>query len=147
MGIGWSIHKNDGWRGQLERMRRWQIRVVQAANVGSPDLEDFIFVFFQNCYHLREWLEKTANVERKDLDALFAQTFDLRLCRDICNGTKHLTLNNASVDAAFSIGREYDPSSPSGHRFFIIANGKYDLLDLTSRCLRAWDEFIAAHVV
>ena len=137
MGYGWSIHKSDGWRGQLERVHRWQRRVTHSANIGSGDLEDFVFALFQNCYHLREWIEKTAKVPSSELDGLFARTPELRVCRDICNGTKHLTLSRASVDADFSIGREYDPASASGYRLFIIAhgnkdaaaNGKYDLLD------------------
>jgi hypothetical protein len=151
MGIGWSLQKNDGWRGQMARIRRWHERVIQAANSGSLDLEDFVFLFFQNCYLLREWLLKTSNVDHKDIEALFASMPQLRVCRDICNGTKHLTLNNPSVDPDFSIGREYDPSSPSGHRLFIIAhgtkdwaaNGKYDLLQLSSDCVDAWAAFIA----
>ena len=35
MGYGWSIHKNGDWRGQLERVHRWQRRVTLAANVGD----------------------------------------------------------------------------------------------------------------
>jgi len=135
----------------MDRIRRWQERVIHAANSGSPDLEDFVFAFFQNCHHLQEWLLKTSNVDRKDIDALLVSTPQLRVCRDICNGTKHLTLNNASVDADFSIGREYDPSSPHGYRLFIIAhgtkdraaNGKYDLLQLSADCVSAWAGFIA----
>jgi hypothetical protein len=100
----------------MDRIRRWQERVIHAANSGSPDLEDFVFAFFQNCHHLQEWLLKTSNVDRQDIDALLVSTPQLRVCRDICNGTKHLTLNNAGVDADFSIGREYDPSSPHGYR-------------------------------
>ena len=141
MGIRWSIHKNDGWRGQLERIHRWYSRVVQAANAGDGDLEDFIFTFFQNCYHLREWMQRTSDVSRSDVDALFTQTPELRLCRDICNGTKHLTLRDASVDAHFSIGREYNPGSPSGYRLFLIADDKYDLLELASRCVEILDAF------
>lgn len=143
MGIGWSIHKNDGWRGQLERAHRWQNRLIHAANTGSGDLEDFAFVFFQTCYHLREWLQKTSSIPSNDIEALFTHTHELRLCRDICNGTKHLTLRNASVDAEFSIGREYDPNCTSGYRLFLIADHKYDLLDLAEHCMKILDDFAA----
>lgn len=141
MGIGWSIHKNDGWRGQLKRIHRWHGRLIHAANTGSGDLEDFAFVLFQTCYHLREWLHKTSAIPRTDVDALFTRTQELRLCRDICNGTKHLTLRDASVDVDFSVGRDYDPNSPSGYRLFLIAGDKHDLLELAARCVEILDDF------
>lgn len=143
MGIGWSVHRNDGWQGQLARVRRWHQRVLNAASTGSPDLQDFIFVFFQNCYHLREWLHSTSRIPKAEIDQLYSTTKELRLCRDICNGTKHLDLSNASVDAFFSIGYEYAPHEPGGSRLFLIADDKYDLLELAGRCLRLLEQFTA----
>jgi hypothetical protein len=147
MGIGWSIHRNDGWRGQLERVQRWHSRTVTAAQTGSPDLQDFIFVFFQNCYHLREWLCQTSTISKHDVDGFFNGTKELLLCRDICNATKHLNINRASVDATFSIGYEYNPSEPSNARLFLIADAKYDLLDLASRCLKLLEQFTAQDTI
>lgn len=143
MGIGWSIHRNDGWRGQLAGIHRWHDRVVSAARTGSPDLQDFIFVFFQNCHHLREWLHQTSAIPKGEVDRFFTQTKELQLCRDICNGTKHLNIDRASIDATFSIGWEYNPHEPCGARLFLIADDKYDLLDLASRCLKLLDQFTA----
>jgi len=143
MGIGWSLHKNDGWRGQLQRVHRWHERVIKAANEGSPDLADFTFALFQNCYHLREWFQKTSKANPRALDTIFRESRELQVCRDICNGTKHLTLKSASVDAEFSICWEYDPAEPSKCRLVIIAGEKYDLLDLASRCVATLDHFAA----
>ena len=143
MGVGWSIHRNNGWRGQLAGIRRWHARVVEASRVGSPDLTDFIFVFFQSCYHLREWLHHTSKIPKAEVDRFYAQTKELRLCRDICNGTKHLNIDHASVDPTFSIGWEYRPYEPSGARMFIIADDKYDMVDLAARCLELIEDFTA----
>ena len=142
MGLGWSVHKNDGWRGQFERVHRWRIRLLEATRSKSPDLEDFAYAFFQNCYHLREWIEKTSSCPQSELDALMATSAPLRLCRDIANGTKHRTLQHASVDTDFSIGREYAPDEPAGYRLFLIADDKYDLIDLSRMCISAWTVFI-----
>jgi len=139
-----GIHRNGGWQGQLARVQRWHWRLVEADVSGSADLEDFAFAFFENCYHLREWIENTSATSTADLDSLFARSRVLRLCRDLCNGTKHLTITRASVDAGFSIGREYDPSRPSEYRLFIIADDKYDLMELAHECLRQWEEFLKA---
>jgi hypothetical protein len=141
MGIGWSIHKNGGWRGQLARIHRWHERLHLAAVRGSQDLEDFAFTFFQNCYYLREWLQKTCSMSKSEIDTLFTSSKELELCRDICNGTKHLTIDRPSIDADFSIGREYDPNEKSGYRLLWIADGKYDVLELASRCVSILDQF------
>ena len=141
MGIGWSIHKNGAWRGQLDRVRRWHLRLIEAALQGSPDLEDFAYSIFQNCYYLREWAEKTSDVPTHDLGVLFSQSHELRLCRDLCNGTKHLTISRPRVDANCSIGREYDPGNPSRFRLFVIADDKYGLLELANTCMKRWEEF------
>jgi hypothetical protein len=141
MGIGWSTHRNGGWRGQLDRIHRWHARVVKAAKTGSAELEDFIFVLFQNCHHLREWLEKTSTIPKDEITAFFTKTKELRLCRDLCNGTKHMSLKSASVDAGFSIGREYARHEPGGARMVLIADDKYDLLELASRCVVLIDDF------
>ena len=146
MGIGWSLHKNDSWRGQLERTQRWHHRLIQAASTGSSDLADFSYAFFQNCYYVREWIEKTTPASKPALDAFFKQTPELRVCRDICNGTKHLTISNASVDSDFSICWEYDPSEPLRARLCIIAGEKYDFLELAMTCLKRLELFVAENI-
>jgi hypothetical protein len=141
MGIGWSIHRNDGWLGHLKRLRRWHDRVREAARIGHPDLEDFIFVFFQCCYQMREWMLQTATIPPDEVNRFYADTKALRLCRDICNGTKHLNIADASVDPGFSIGWEYNHWEPNNARLFLIADDKYDLLDLAAQCMSLTDEF------
>jgi hypothetical protein len=122
---------------------RWHQRVLDAANRGSSDLEDFTFALLQNCYHLREWFQKAAKADSDALNTVFNQSRELQLCRDICNGTKHMTLRRASIDADFSICYEYEPSQPGKCRLVVIANDKYDLLELASRCVATLDTFAA----
>ena len=142
MGLGWSTHRNDGWRGQFNRVLRWHERLIASAANGTPDLEDFAFAFFQNCYHLREWIAQTSTVPAADLDALFASSKELRLCRDICNGTKHLNISRPSIDGQFSIAREYAPDEPHGTRLFVVAGGDfYYLIDLAATCVAQWRSF------
>ena len=147
MGMGWSIHKNGGWQGQLERVHRWYGRLIHSASIGSADLEDFAFTFFQNCYFLREWVEKTSTITSSDLDLLFSQSRELQVCRDLCNGTKHLTISKPSADANFSIAREYDPGSAHKYRLVGIAADKFDLLELANKCLQEWERFLSKHLV
>jgi hypothetical protein len=103
---------------------------------------DFLYAFFQNCHHLRHWLNAEGKVSGAEVDRFVAAHPELRLCRDICNGTKHLTISRPSLDAALAIGREYVPAHWPGTRphvnetWFVIAGGeKYDLFELADRCV------------
>ncbi len=146
MGIGWSIHKNDGWVGQFNRVKRWHSRLIEASKGRHSkwDLEDFAFTFFQNCYHLRDWIGKTSSCPQKEIEKLMKDSNSLRLCRDIANGTKHESIDKdkASVDRYFSIGYEYAKLEPFGAKLFIIADDKYDLITFANECLNAWIDFL-----
>lgn len=121
--------------------------MINSTVIGSADLEDFAFTFFQNCYYLREWIEKTSNIASSELDSLFSRSRELQVCRDLCNGTKHLTISKPSVDAHFSIAREYDPSSAHKYRLLVIADDVYDVLELAHKCIQEWERFPSEHTV
>lgn len=69
--------------------------------------EDFdtLIAFFQNCYHLRDWLESTRPELRDDISTLFENNFEMRGCRDICHGFKHKDLKRPSLDPDFNLYR------------------------------------------
>ena len=153
MGLGVSVHKTDGWRGQYERVKRWHGLVQHIGTqrkIGDTEQEhDFVCAFFQNCYHLRDWLHNTHAVPAKSLEEFFREHEPMRVCRDICNGTKHWRIDHPSVDAAFSIGREYVPANWPTDRpqlnaswFIICGSTKYDIFQLADACVALWDSFL-----
>ena len=159
MGIGFSSrYKVLGWRGQLDRAQRWHERVLHISQQHtSDDLFDvdkdfdYIFAFFQSCYHLRDWLRYSGEVSQQDLDDLFRSSVELKLCQDLCNGSKHYELTRARVDSEFSLVREYVPSEWTENRphtnenwFIISGQYKYDLFELASICMEAWQQFLSA---
>jgi hypothetical protein len=142
-----NIYRRGGWRGQLARVRRWHVRLRTAA---PDDHLDFLYAFFQNCNHLGDWVSSDAPVGAARAQKLVADTVELRVCRDICNATKHFTLNDPpKVKGGFAGGREYRPvgwptDHPAGLPMWFIAGGvKYDALDLADRCLAAWEGLAA----
>lgn len=153
MGIGWSAHKNGDWLGQLERVRRWHrrfgaVRAAAGDTVGLDDL-DLVYAFFQNSWHLRDWIEKTSGVAKAELDCFVSANQALRLCRDLANGTKHFSISSPSVDAHPSILREYLPppigGGQAGHRWLVIAGERRDLFGLADECMSLWERFAGAH--
>src|SRR5437660_5290964 len=102
----------DQWKAQWHRTIRWHTRVVdirhksRSAELDVNDI-DFVIAFFQNCYHLRDWVQSSRPDLSDQLASLFSN-FEMAACRDICNGFKHKQLNRPSLDADFTLYREYD---------------------------------------
>jgi hypothetical protein len=116
---------------------------------------DYIYAFFQNCYHLRDWLKNSAAVSEEALRHFMSGNVEMGICRDIANGTKHLRIHSPSIDANPSIGREYHPPGWPGKRpgttesYFILIEQagagqevRYDLVDLADRCVTHWTAFL-----
>lgn len=146
-----SSHDYEGWLTQYRRTSRWYAR-LQAFQQSAPDTElsaeteDFIYAFFQNCFHLKEWLVKSGVATQQELDAFISSHREWQICRDICNGTKHMTITRPSVDANFSTYREYDYLLPAGTNrttFRILIGGtKHDIFELAGSCMKLWNNFL-----
>ncbi len=155
MGIGSSLHTVFGWQGQYDRLLRWHQRISEypVTKPSSPEADeylDFVLAFFLNCYSLRDWLSKSGAATKVDLDDLFRRNFDLQLCRDICNGSKHLKADrNPSVDGDPSIVREVVPDPYYGELAYpgprlVVVTGDHqrDILELAKSCVDAWRNFL-----
>ena len=140
----------EQWKLQWDRVERWysrvkQLRVKSQTKALIMSDIDLVIAFFQNCYHLRDWLQTCRPDCARKLDDLFANNFEMAGCRDICNGFKHKVLTRPSLDADFNLYREYDhfaaetDSNPIKYRV-AFADGndlrKYDLLDFAEICSR-----------
>jgi len=154
-----SLHAEGTWRAQYSRLCRWHQRVralvrTEGKRTAPQDELDFIFAYFQTCFHLKEWLWKSGAVSQAETDSLTNQHFEFKLCRDICNGTKHFKISEAkaSVDFHFSIQRDIDPfehPTAPGYResYTIIFDHEgsrlaYDLFGLELRCFEIWNAFL-----
>src|SRR5712692_9502414 len=87
---------------QLERVKRWYSRFKEISegreHIPFADFyQDDIFAFFQNCYHLKDWIKNDPSVAHmKDLvEPFINQSEVLSICADLCNGLKHLTLDRS----------------------------------------------------
>ena len=99
--LPWSWHKSPGWQGQFARVRRWYNRIHDARH--PADIEDHLYAFFQNCCHLREWLQEARVVPQASIEQLFRDSEELRLCQDIANATKHHSLIDPKQSREFSL--------------------------------------------
>lgn len=137
--LGWARDKQTvPVQEQWARVLRWYQRVLNAdccPNANTDEVVDFSLAFFLNCFSLRDWLRRSPRVTAKEVSDLFSSP-ELKLCRDLANGYKHLHLDKPSVDANFSLHREYDPTMPRRERLSLVADWtKYDVVGLSTDCV------------
>jgi hypothetical protein len=133
-----------GWRSQYDRMKRWSGKLSVVEDLDDQERLDLCLAFFLNCYALRDWFIKSGAFDAGTLDKLIAASESMRICRDVCNRSKHLRLERRpSTEVDFSIVREY---TPRGNIFSVLFLGrKRQLSDVADACTRFWEEFVETH--
>lgn len=155
----------DKYQEQMKRVERYYNRFKKVSDakqdiVISKETEDDIYAFFQNCYHLKDYLKNdTAYTKHsdRDIEDYINNTFELKLCADICNGLKHLTLTNPRSGATPNFGKKivkmtvFDPMGGSSDDTKITSKveikidhggNHYDAFDIATKALGAWRNFV-----
>ena len=146
------------YREQYNRMRRWYERFSaidqgREHSVYSDNYLDEIYSFFQNCYHLKDWIivDKAIPADVKgSVETYINSNRSLRLCADICNSLKHLhiTSNRSGESPAFSrkrfaVGLGAGVSTTISLKYAVDTNsGSKDAFRLATDCVTAWDTFL-----
>ncbi len=86
------------YREQFDRMIRWFDKYTEIkrgkSRASHHDKLDHIYAFFQNAYHLKDWIKNDPTTRASGaVESHLKNTAVLRLVADICNGTKHLSRN------------------------------------------------------
>lgn len=152
-GFGWD--RMRGWRDQYDRMLRWHVRLRDAAQAPPSshdqwaDLWDVAMTFFQNAFHLRDWILVERPDLRTALDEEISSRPALSYCADIANGTKHRHISRSHRVPQHLTGvREYAPHLPGLVRYTILGPGApIDLLQLAAECVAEWGAVVAEHSI
>jgi len=149
------ISPDEQWIMQWERIERWYSRVLEVQQksekqeLDSYDL-DIIIAFFQNAWHLKDWLLASRPDLNSDITNLFHSSYEMGACRDICNGFKHKSFNHPTHDPDFNLYREYDHfeiegGSPIKYRI-AFADGtdvrKFVLFELVTTVYKILQDFL-----
>lgn len=144
-----SAHTIDGWQGQYALMMRYYERALETDD--KTDELDFWIAFFQNCFYIKDWIVNEKRNEdsslRKKLNEFINNNYEMQVCRDLCNGTKHLVISNESIDKHIAIFHEYNPwhklddSEKISWNAFV--NGeRRSMSSLAKSCIKHWNNFI-----
>ena len=113
---------------------------------------DLAYSFFMNAYHLKDWIKHDINVPasaRNAVESHVNATRALRLCADICNGFKHLTLTttrsgeNPTLRAGLSDGPAFK------YLWFAVEtdSGGTSVGELAADSIAAWQSFLLGNAL
>ena len=148
---------------QWERVRRYHNKFERLGDgiehtQASPHYDDDVYAFFQNCYHLKDWIKNDPYCTGwSSVETLINSDPNLQLCADLCNGQKHLTLttHRSNENPQFQ-GKAINLNITEGmgvsevkiamtYNVVTTNRGTIDALVLARDCVNAWDAFITAN--
>jgi hypothetical protein len=153
----------DKPRDMLAKARREQARLSDALRTQDrTTIADTLFNFAVTAYHIKDWLKQSASAaySPSQVEAYIETEQCLRLCREICNASKHQKLKSVTNDArniTFSatgtfIVASIDPNdvklesetSPSFMVKVVAVDGsRYEASEFAAHVIRAWEQFFA----
>jgi hypothetical protein len=143
---------------QYQRVRRYLGR-IQDQDRESTDYEDDLWSFFQNCWHLKDWLINDDDVSPELRDQLehklshsLSSYANLSICADLANRTKHIKLRNAWADsqARGDIKLDFtEEATPTRLEYRITSddNTEHSALEVARQAVEEWRRILADHAL
>lgn len=147
----------EPWAEQWARVQRWVSRFGETTGGRVHDREsdfyqDEAYAFFQNCYHLKDWLKHDSATSSLvcDVEAFISSSQNLRLCADLCNGSKHLKLTRSRESPDTRIGKRDFSLSLGGSaeatisaKYEIESGGStHDAFTVAEACMKEWSAYL-----
>jgi hypothetical protein len=104
---------------------------------------------------LKDWIKNdvSVGVAAGKVEEFINNSEELRLCADICNGTKYLSLVNPRSghdpqfgQRKFKVRVGGPPTTISAKYTIDTSVGPLDAFQLATKCLKAWDNFIRSNI-
>jgi hypothetical protein len=151
----------SGWREQYDRLLRsyFLLTTVAAGRewASTDEARDVLVHFFQDAYHLKDWIKNDRQVTTTDVEQVVNGSPSLRLCADLCNGTKHLSLTRTRTGDRTTgfIGQSVAvrpapassglPPDPPLHSWVVSSGGVlYDAVALAGDVVNEWEDWLTA---
>ena len=151
----------DKPRDMLAKVRREQARLFEALQTQDRTIiADTLFNFAVTAYHIKDWLKQSASAaySPSHVEAYIEADKCLRLCREICNASKHQKLTAAPKDAqdiTFSatgtfivastdpndVKLESEPSPSFNVKVVAVDGSRYEASEFAAHVILAWEQF------
>ncbi len=135
-----TVPAGDFWIMQYDRMHRSRKRMAGTFS-STEEYDDAVFHFFQDAWHLKDWLKKDSTLPitvRSNVEADVARQPFLCAAADIANGSKHLELDTSRAGTVIPVRAEHEHSIKTGSVSMTAA-------ELADKVLTKWDEPLKAY--
>jgi hypothetical protein len=150
----------QGWPEQYERMLRSHERLRSIAhgetNASSAEARDSLIHFFEDAYHLKDWIKEEALTRGVDVEEAINNSDELRLAADVCNGVKHFgSLRSPRTGDAETavVGQgatvrppvmgSDEPGRGTLHSWIVTSQGQtHDAVELASSVVTHWQSWL-----
>jgi len=133
------------------------LKRIENQDRDSTEYDDDLWSFFQNCYHLKDWIKNDPDVgdEIRDVVEGFVDSDkELRICADLAIRSKHSELNRHIREDAKVTSRNvtiYPPTAGSGsvgtstceHTITLRDGRECIALDVARKAVEAWECFLS----
>lgn len=144
-----SARKYQQMLRAFERLK--QIGTDHGSHISNTDAPDAAEDFFNQCYHLKDWLKKEHPDLATTIEQHISNTPCLAIAADYCNSLKHAGLTratprsgqhieNRNVHIKMDFGRGGPITSSSAS--VTLGDQQRDVLDLATQCVDAWNSFL-----
>lgn len=146
-----------GYMHQLDRARRFLDRVQRHFDdwndMNDVEFQDDMWSFFQHCWHIKDWVKNDPQVwpaQVKAVSDMAHGSATLKICQDLCNGTKHLELKSPKSGVGASHKRVDIYIGPGEGRFELdcmIDDGLGNPVSgkqLARDCIAEWEGILQA---
>jgi hypothetical protein len=143
----------DNWRMQYDRMQRSFARMKKTSTGShSAEYDDAVYHFFQDVWHLKDWIANDPSLPVPAKVAISAAVFadkDLLAAGDFANGTKHFELHK-KVHAGTRISKRESivyvyldrPAHSEQKHELDIRGRKTTAADLAQKAITKWDAIL-----
>jgi len=124
--------------------------VVQPG-ISNTDSHDGSENFFNQCYHLKDWIKKDPSISfSENIEDFINKSESLSLCADYCNSFKHGGLDRTprsgkeieKVNTHINLDLTPTGFIASSRSEITISGKKYDAFLLATNCIKEWDNFL-----
>lgn len=92
---------NGGYNEQFQRVKRY-LEKIKNQDRATVEYSDDIWAFFQNCWHLKDWIKNDPNLPisvKDNVEQEVKNYNSLMICADLANRSKHRELRYIRKDA------------------------------------------------
>lgn len=155
---------------QFDRVKRFYCRILDSDR-DQMYYEDDLWAFFQNCWHLKDWIKNDETVSCEifcSIEEAIKEYKYIMICSDLANRSKHSKLYIELLDTRKpKKGREEKPRAGAEHRadniidlnvakakyeYYIVVKGgehvqlkhktTYRLSDIAEKAIKNWETYM-----